>query len=140
MRDVRLEKLTHLVQRRASEIILLELRDPRLGFVTVTRVKLSGDLRHAVIYYSVVGSDADKSKTAHALEHATGYVQSQIARAMHTRVTPQVRFEYDRGVESSIRVSEILHRLKQEREESEEPPDRPEEAEPGGPPDRPEDE
>jgi ribosome-binding factor A len=119
MRDVRLEKLTHLVQRRASEVILHELVDPRLGFVTVTRVKLSRDLRHAVIYYSVVGSDADRSKTAHALEHARGHVQSQIARAMRTRVTPQIRFEFDKGVEGSIRVSEILNRLREERSERE---------------------
>ena len=117
MRDVRLEKLTHLVMRRAGEVITHELVDPRLGFVTVTRVKLSRDLRHAVIYYSVVGSDADRSKTAHALEHARGHIQSQIARAMRTRVTPQVRFEFDKGVEGSIRVSEILSRLRQEREE-----------------------
>jgi ribosome-binding factor A len=114
MRDIRLEKLTHLVHRRASEVVLYQLKDPRLGFVTVTRVKLSGDLRHAVVFYSVVGSDGDRSKTAHALEHARGHVQTQIAKAMRTRVTPLVRFEYDHSVEGSVRVSQILAELAEE--------------------------
>jgi ribosome-binding factor A len=121
MRELRLEKLTHLVHRRASEVILYELNDPRLGFVTISRVKLSGDLRHATIFYSVVGTDGDRSKTEHALEHARGHVQSEIARVMHTRVTPIVRFEYDEGVAGSIRVSRILDELREERGEQEEP-------------------
>ncbi len=121
MHPVRLEKLTQLVHRRASEVILYELNDPRLGFVTISRVKLAGDIRHAVIYYSVVGSEGDRSKSAHALEHARGHIQSEIASAMHTRVTPIVRFEYDEGVAGSIRVSQILDDLREERGEQEEP-------------------
>ena len=120
MREVRLEKLTQLVHRRASEVIVYELNDPRLGFVTISHVKLSGDLRHAVIYYSVVGTDGDRSKTIHALEHARGHIQSEIARAMHTRVTPIIRFEYDEGVAGSIRVSQLLDELREERGEQEE--------------------
>jgi len=114
MRDVRLKRLSQLVQRRASEIVLYELKDPRMGFVTITRVKLSGDLRHAVIFYSVVGSDADRSRTEHALEHAQGYVQGQIASALKTRVTPIIRFEYDASVEGSVRVSRILSEIAEE--------------------------
>jgi ribosome-binding factor A len=120
MREVRLEKLTQLVHRRASEVITYEMNDPRMGFVTISRVKLSGDLRYAVIYYSVVGSDSDRSKTEHALEHAQGHIQSEIARAMHTRVTPIVRFEYDEGVAGSIRVSQLIDELREERGEQEE--------------------
>lgn len=118
MRSVRLSRLTMLVHRRASEVILQDLKDPRLGFVTVTRVKLAGDLRHAIIYYSVVGDEADRSKTAHALDHAKGYIQSQVAKSMHTRVTPILQFEYDEGVERSIRVSSILNDLRQEQEDA----------------------
>ncbi len=121
MHPVRLEKLTQLVHRRASEVILYELNDTRLGFVTISRVKLAGDIRHAVIYYSVVGSEGDRSKSAHALEHARGHIQSEIARAMHTRVTPIVRFVYDEGVAGSIRVSQILDDLREIRDELEEP-------------------
>ena len=117
MRDVRLKRLTQIVHRRASEVVLFELKDPRLGFVTVTRVKLTNDLRHAIVYYSVVGTDADRSRTSHALEHARGHVQTQIAKVMRTRVTPLVRFEYDHSVEGSVRVSKLLAELSAERGE-----------------------
>jgi ribosome-binding factor A len=123
MKDVRLNRLTQLVHRRASEIVLYDLKDPRLGLVTVTRVKLARDLKHAIIFYSVIGSDADRSKTQHALESARGHVQSQIAATMRTRVTPIIRFEYDESVEGAVRVSRILEEIRR---------DRPEEAEPSG--------
>jgi ribosome-binding factor A len=120
MHDVKLSRLTHLVHRRVSEVILYELQDPRLGFLTVTRVDLSRDLRHATVYWSIVGSEGDRSKTAHALEHARGRIQGEVARVMKTRVTPILRFEYDESVEGSVRVSRILEELRQERGESEE--------------------
>jgi ribosome-binding factor A len=123
MRDVRLLRLTELVHRRASEVVLYDLNDPRLGFVTVTRVNLSRDLRHAVVYFSVVGSEGDRSKTLHALKHAKGYVQSQIAAALHTRVTPVVRFEYDESVEGAVRVSRILNELRDDERDREAPTD-----------------
>ena len=119
MRDMRLKRLSEVVQRKASEVILYELKDPRMGFVTVTRVKLSGDLRHAVIYFSVVGTDGERSRTEHALENAKGYIQGQIASALKTRVTPVIRFEYDASVEGSVRVSRILSELAEE--ESDDP-------------------
>ena len=116
MRDVRHEKLTRLVQRRASEVILFELKDPRLGFVTVSRVKLSKDVRHAIVYWSIVGSEGDRSKTAHALEGARGFVQTQVARILSTRTTPLIQFVFDEGVEGSVRVGRILSDLRDERE------------------------
>jgi ribosome-binding factor A len=122
MKDVRLKRLSELVQRKASEVILYELKDPRMGFVTVTRVKLSGDLRHAIIYYSVVGSDADCSRTSHALDHAKGYVQSQIASALKTRVTPIIKFEFDKSVEGSVRVSQILSEIAVDESDEQEAP------------------
>jgi ribosome-binding factor A len=127
MRDIRHEKLSSLVHRRASEVILYELKDPRLGFVTVTRVKLSKDLRHATIFWSVVGADSDRSKTTHALEHARGFIQSEVASALSTRVTPTLDFEYDESVEGSVRVSRILDDLRRIRGEDAEPADKEEE-------------
>jgi len=127
MRDVRLKRLSEVVQRKASEVILYELKDPRMGFVTVTRVKLSGDLRHAVIYYSVVGSDGERSRTEHAIENARGYIQGQIASALKTRVTPMIRFEYDASVEGSVRVSQILSELAEEESDGPDPSDTDEE-------------
>ncbi len=119
MKDVRLKRLTQVVHRRASQIIAFELKDPRLGFITVSRVDLSGDLRHAIINWSIVGTDADRSKAAHALEDARGHIQSLIAAVMHTRVTPIIRFEFDESVEGVVRLGHILDELREERGEDE---------------------
>ena len=119
MSSRRVERISKLLKEVISTVILNEVSDPRMGFVTVTRVKLSGDLRHAVIFYSVVGSEGDRSKTAHALEHARGHVQTQIAGAMQTRVTPIIRFVYDEAIEGSVRVSQLLSEIEAERGEDE---------------------
>ena len=95
----RIERLRKVILRKASDVILYELHDPRLGFVTLSKVDLTDDLRYATIYYSVIGADADRSKTSHALEAARGYIQKEIARALQTRVTPHIRFKYDESIE-----------------------------------------
>ena len=120
MRDVKLSRLTRFVHRRVSEVVLYELQDPRLGFITVTRVDLSRDIRHATVFWSIVGTQGDRSKAAHALDDACGRVQGEVARVMKTRVTPILRFEYDESVEGSVRVSRILNELRQERGDEEE--------------------
>lgn len=104
----KIERLKKVIIRKASDVILFELHDPRLGFVTLTKVDLGDDLRHAIIYYSIIGRDADRSKTSHALGAARGYVQNAIAGAMRTRVTPQIRFKYDESIEGSMRVSRLI--------------------------------
>ena len=104
----RIERLRKVILRRASDVILYELHDPRLGFVTLSKVDLTDDLRYAVIYYSVIGDDADRSKTGHALETARGFIQKEIARILHTRVTPHIRFQYDASVEGVLRISRII--------------------------------
>lgn len=100
----RIERLKKVILRKASDVILYELHDPRLGFVTLSKVDLTDDIRHATIYYSVIGADAERSKTSHALETARGYVQNEIARALQTRVTPQIRFKYDESIEGALRI------------------------------------
>ena len=104
----KIERLRKVILRKASEVILYELHDPRLGFVTLSKVDLADDLRHAVIYYSVMGEDADRSKTSHALEAARGYIQKAIASALHTRVTPHIRFKFDESIEGAMRISRMI--------------------------------
>ena len=101
----RIERLKKVILRKASDVILYELHDPRLGFVTLSKVDLTDDLRYAVIYYSVIGAEAERSKTAHALEDARGYVQKEIARALQTRVTPHIRFKFDESIEGALRIA-----------------------------------
>ena len=111
MASRKVERLKKVILRRASDVILFELHDPRLGFVTLSKVDLGDDLRHAVIYYSIIGADADRSKTAHALRAARGYVQNAIAGVMKTRVTPQIRFKYDESIEGSMRVAGLIDKV-----------------------------
>lgn len=119
--DIRLRRLTEVVKQRASQVILMELKDPRLGFLTVTRVKLAKDLTMATIFWSIIGSKGDRSKTAHALEDARGYIQSAVAKVMGTRVTPRITLKYDPSMERAQKVHETLAALRRERAERGEP-------------------
>ena len=113
--DIRLKRLSEVVKERASKAILYELKDPRLGFLTVTRVKLARDLTQCTVFWSVIGTRGEQSKTAHALEAARGYVQSAIAKEMGTRKTPRLFFKHDPALERAQKVFEILARLRRER-------------------------
>ncbi|MHC4821387.1 MAG: 30S ribosome-binding factor RbfA [Planctomycetota bacterium] len=117
---MRLKRLNELVRQRASEAILYELKDPRLGFITVSRVELVRDLSYCTIFWSCVGTPGDQSKTRHALDASAGYVQGVVAKAMGTRVTPKIAFKFDASFEKAQKVHETLARLKREREELEE--------------------
>ena len=119
--DIRLLRLGEVVRQRATKAILYELKDPRLGFLTITRVKLAKDLTQCVIFWSIVGTPGEKSKTAHALEDARGFVQSAVAKEMGTRVTPRLTFKHDPSLEKAQKVFEILATLRKERKDRGEP-------------------
>jgi ribosome-binding factor A len=88
-----------------------ELRDPRIGFVTVTGVQTSSDLRHAQVYVSVLGSETKREKTLAGLEAAHGVLQARIARELRLKRTPQLTFEYDPSVERGVRMSQLIDEL-----------------------------
>ena len=88
-----------------------ELRDPRIGFVTVTGVETSPDLRHAQVFVSVLGSEAKREKTLAGLEAAHGVLQARIARELRLKRTPQLTFEYDPSVERGVRMSQLIDEL-----------------------------
>lgn len=129
----RLERLTARLKQEISRIILYELRDPRVGFATVTRVKLAPDLSRAVVYVSILEEGAMERTTLRALEHARGHIQSEIAHRLDIRRHPEIVFEIDRGLKHSLAVSRILSELRAEAEPETEPPE-------GGPPAPPEEE
>jgi ribosome-binding factor A len=114
--EIRLKRLEKLALQTASQLVLYQLADPRLEFVTLTRVKLSSDLSHLQIYWSVVGSEGDRSKTEHALDDARGEVQRAIAAAFSTRRTPRVKFHFDPSLQGAIEMGKLLDDLKAERQ------------------------
>lgn len=84
------------------------LKDPRIGFVTVTAVETSPDLRHARVFVSVLGSDEERSESLAGLQRAHGVLQAEIARVTHMKRTPELKFVYDETVEKGMRINELL--------------------------------
>ena len=104
----RKERIARVIREEASRVILYELSDPRIGFVTVTKVKVSGDLQTAKIFVSVMGSQADRSKTMHALARATKVVRKAVAPRLKTRLLPAISFEFDESVQGAARVQDLI--------------------------------
>jgi ribosome-binding factor A len=88
-----------------------ELKDPRIGFVTVTSVETSRDLRHARVYVSVFGSEESREDSLAGLEAAHGVLQSRLARELRMKRTPQLAFEYDPTVERGVRMTQLIDEL-----------------------------
>ena len=110
----RLERLTERVKQDLSEIIAYQLKDPRVGFATVTRVQLAPDLTRALVFVSVMGSEGRQRASLRALQHARGHIQSQIARRLRVRRHPIMTFELDKGLKHSLEVARILSELREE--------------------------
>lgn len=91
-----------------SDAIATDLKDPRVGFVTVTGVKTSPDLRHARVYVSVLGSDPERSETIDGLRSAHGFLQRRLASELTLKHTPSLSFEYDESVDRGMRISQLL--------------------------------
>ena len=88
-----------------------ELKDPRIGFVTVTGVQTSPDLRHAVVFVSVLGSERKRANSLAGLEAAHGVLQARLAREVRMKRTPQLTFQYDPSVEQGVRMSKLIDEL-----------------------------
>ena len=111
----RFEKLVALIKQRITTVILYRLKDPRLGFVTITGIELSRDLKTCKVSYSVVGEKGDQVKTARALHDASGFIQKEIGKTLRTRIVPRVEFAYDDSMEKTER---ILRAIKEARKDS----------------------
>jgi ribosome-binding factor A len=109
MKTHRLARVAEAVREVASETILYELRDPRVKLVTVTRAEVSGDLQHAKVYVSVMGSEKEQKLTLRGLQHAAGFIQSKLAQRLQTRFTPVLQFVLDQGVKKSIEMTRLIN-------------------------------
>src|SRR3954470_411509 len=105
----RLERVAEVVREVAATTVLFDLRDPRVKLVTVTRAEVSADLQHAKVYVSIMGTEKEQQLTLRGLRHATGFVQSKLAKRLQTRYTPVIQFVLDQGVKQSIELSRILN-------------------------------
>jgi len=110
----RSERVASLVQEALAEALNSKIKDPRVGFVTVTSVTVSRDNSHATVRVSVLGDEHDKAEALDGLESASGYLRSMLAHALSLRTTPELHFVLDRGIEHAARMNRILNDLKTE--------------------------
>ncbi len=103
-------RLEARILERAAHALEFEIADPRSGFVTITRVKLSKDLTAARIYYSVLGDAGERANTARMLESAGGYLQRLIGRGLELRRVPHVEWTYDESIEQAVRMDDAISR------------------------------
>ncbi len=109
MKPYRMARVAEAIREVASETILYEMHDPRVKMVTVTRAEVSGDLQHAKIYVSIMGTEKEQTLTLRGLRHATGFIQAKLARRLQTRFTPVVTFVLDQGVKNSIEMTRLIN-------------------------------
>jgi ribosome-binding factor A len=110
----RQERLADQIRIEVAEMIEGELRDPRIGFATVTRVELSPDLRYGRVLISVLGGEESRAETLEGLSSAAGYVRREITRRLGLRRAPEIVFVLDRGQEEVAKVQKLLDEMKHE--------------------------
>src|SRR5687768_11166592 len=108
MKAHRQARVAEVIREVAAETILFELQDPRIKGVTVTRAEVAGDLQHAKVYVSLMGSEKEQQLCMHGLRHSAGFIQSKLGSRLKTRFTPQIQFILDEGVKKSIEVSRLI--------------------------------
>ena len=113
MQSTRMMRVAHQFQQEIAMIIHQELKDPDLGFVTITRVELSKDLRYAKVLFSCLGTDEERAHSQRALEHSTRFLHGLLKRRFRLKNIPELAFRYDASIEESIRMSKVLDQLQE---------------------------
>ena len=106
------ERVSELVRKIVAEFLTGDVRDPRIGFVTVTGVEASPDLTHAKVRVSVMGTEEEREKSLEGLASAARFLRAQLAKELTLRVTPELHFELDRGLEHAQHIDRVLKQLK----------------------------
>lgn len=110
----RVERVSELLKQEISQIIRREVKDPRIGFVSLTDVEVSGDLRHAKVFVSVYGSETEKEKTMVGLEQASGFIKKLVGERITTYHTPDITFHYDDSIEHGVYISNLIKEVRKE--------------------------
>lgn len=111
------EQVAENIRQLLAEAIGRDVRDPRVGHASITRVVVTGDLKHAKVYVAVLGDAADKDNAIEGLRSAAGFLRSKLARVLTLRTVPALAFELDRGLENAMRIDTLLNQVDQERQD-----------------------
>lgn len=114
MGQLRVEKVQELMKQEVSKMLLRDIKDPRIGFVTVTQVELTGDLREAKIYVSIMGSEQQTEDSWQGLQSALGFIRREIGRRIRLRFTPSISFALDKSLDYSAHIQELLNKINSE--------------------------
>jgi len=106
------ERVAEAIRQTVAAFLTGNVRDPRVGFVTVTAVEVSADLAHARVRVSVMGTDAEKAKSLEGLTSAARFLRAQLAKELPLRATPELRFDLDRGLDHAQQIDRVLRNLK----------------------------
>jgi ribosome-binding factor A len=104
----RTEQIGEAIREEVASIISQGLKDPRIGFVTITRAQVTPDLRHAKIFFGVLGDTAQRDKTQAGLRQAAGFIRREVGKRLKLRFTPELTFQYDVGIDATDRVARLL--------------------------------
>ena len=111
---LRVEKLQELIKQEVGKILLTDIKDSRIGFVTVTGVEMTGDLREAKIFVSIMGNDEQIKSSWEGLQSALGFIRREIGRRIKIRFTPEISFEIDKSLDYSEHIQKLLLKIKSE--------------------------
>ncbi|ENH96545.1 ribosome-binding factor A [Gracilibacillus halophilus YIM-C55.5] len=113
MGDLRANRVAESMKKELGDIISRKIKDPRVGFVTITDVEVTGDLQQAKVFISVLGEEENRQETLVGLAKAKGFIRSEIGQRIRLRKTPELQFEFDDAMERGNRIEHILRELNQ---------------------------
>jgi ribosome-binding factor A len=107
----RSDKVAEAIHELVSQLLVKGLKDPRIGFVTITGVKVTDDMRLATVYFTVIGSDAEKMATEAGLNSARGFIRKEMGKSFRMRYTPDITFKYDQSVEHGYHMESLFKEI-----------------------------
>jgi ribosome-binding factor A len=105
----RADRVADLLREALADLLLREIKDPRIGMVTITAVEMTDDLRHARVYFSTVGDEPARQRSLRGLQSAAGFIRREVSHKLQLRYAPEITFQLDSAPERAQRVSELLH-------------------------------
>ncbi|GLB59303.1 30S ribosome-binding factor RbfA [Cytobacillus sp. NCCP-133] len=112
--SLRANRVGEQMKKELGEIIGRKIKDPRIGFVTVTDVQVTGDLQQATVFISVLGDEEQRENTLRGLAKAKGFIRSEIGQRIRLRKTPEILFEFDESIDYGNRIESLLHQIQDE--------------------------
>jgi ribosome-binding factor A len=117
--SLRANRVSEQMKKELSDIIGRKIKDPRIGFVTVTDVQVTGDLQQAKVYISVLGDEEQRENTLKGLAKATGFIRTEVGQRIRLRKTPEIIFEFDESIDYGNRIENLLHQINQDSRDKE---------------------